>query len=140
MRVLAVLGCGRIAVLGLFLGALLTSRAVHADDPMAAVVGAALTAIGPWLAVGIFQRWTRLPLDLRGLTPPLLLALAVLWALCNVVPHNLFFWLAGLQPDPVAGLGPMFVGDLVGIFVVLYGLRLALRLVDRLRVRSLPRS
>lgn len=138
VRVLAVLVCGRVAVLGLFAGALLTSDAVFADDAPAAVVGAALTALGPWLAVELFRWATRLPLDLRGLAPGHLFALSVLSALCNVVPHNVFFWLAGIHADPFSGMLPMFAGDLAGIFIVLYAVRLALRLVDRLRVRSTP--
>ena len=138
MRVRAVLVCGRWAVLGLFAGALLTSDAVYVDDAAAAVLGAALTAIGPWLAIELFRLATRMPLDLRGLTPWHLLALSVLSALCNVLPHNLFFWLAGIRADPFSGLLPMFVGDLVGIFVVLYAVRLALQLVDRARARTTP--
>lgn len=136
VRVLAVLVCGRWAVLGLFAGALLTSGAVYADDAAAAVLGAAVSAIGPWLAVELFRLATRLPMDLRGLTPRRLLALSVLSALCNVVPANLFFWLAGIRAEPFTGLVPMFVGDLAGIFVVLYAVRLALPLFDRSRART----
>jgi hypothetical protein len=138
VRVLAVLVCGRWAVLGLFAGALLTSDAVYVDNAAAAVLGAALTAVGPWLAIELFRLATRMPLDLRGLTPWHLLALSVLSALCNVLPHNLFFWLAGIRADPWSGLVPMFAGDLAGIFIVLYAVRLVLLLVDRLRARSTP--
>ncbi|NWG74382.1 MAG: hypothetical protein HXY24_07215, partial [Rubrivivax sp.] len=140
VRVLAVLVCGRVAVLGLFAGALLTSGEVYAGDAAAAVLGPALSAIGPWLAVELFRLATRMPLDLRGLTPGHLLALSVLSALCNVVPHNVFFWLTGIRADPFTGMLPMFAGDLAGIFIVLYAVRFALRLVDRTRVRSTSRS
>lgn len=100
------------------------------------MLGAALTAIGPWLAVELFRLATRMPPDLRGLKPGHLLALLLLSALCNVVPHSLIFWLAGIRADPLTGMLPMFAGDPAGIFIVLYAVRFALRLVDRERVRS----
>lgn len=137
VRVLAVLVCGSWAVLGLFAGALLTSAHVYADDA-AAVMGAALSAIGPWLAIELFRLATQMPLNLRGLAPGRLLALSVLSALSNVVLANLFFWLAGIRADPFSGIVPMFVGDLAGIFIVLYAVRFVLLLVDRARARAAP--
>lgn len=81
-----------------------------------------------WVALFELDAWIFPPAGVR--------VLAVLSALCNVLQHNLFFWLAGIRADPFGGLLPMFAGDLAGIVVVLYAARLVLRLVDRRRLRS----
>ncbi len=138
VRVLSVLVCGWPAAVGLFLGALLTAGEVYPLGTVPAVVGPALSALAPLVAVTLWRRFVGLPADLHGLRAHDLLGLSVFAAACSVVPHNVYFWLEGVLDDPFRGLLPMFVGDLAGTFIVLYVLRTVLRLLERSRVRSSP--
>lgn len=123
VRLISVMLLGWRGFVALFIGALVTN---HAFDTLAhSLVVAVLSAGGPLLALTIGRRWLGLRSSLQGLTPAGLFQLAVLAASCNAVPHNAFFWLIGLAEDPLAGIGPMFIGDLLGILIVLYGARAA---------------
>jgi hypothetical protein len=124
VRLLSVMLLDTRGVAGLWLGALITNNAFHSE--WQSLVVAVLSAGGPWLAVKIAQRWFGLQPTLKGLTASGLLQIAVLAALCNVLPHNLFFWAIGMVPTAASGVWPMFVGDLAGIVIVFYLLKTAL--------------
>lgn len=131
LRLLGVMLFGWPAALGLFFGALATNGAAFADSIAQSLIVVALSGLGALAALHLTTRILQMPLTLHGLTPRRLAVFALVGALCNVVPHNLFFWTIGLQPNPFAGLVPMFVGDLAGILIVLYTLRAALLLIER---------
>ncbi|MEJ8857460.1 hypothetical protein WKW79_23015 [Variovorax robiniae] len=137
LRLLGVLLFGRWAALGLFLGALATNGTAFGHSMAQSVSVAALSGLGALGALHLTTRILQVPPTLRGLTAGRLAVFAVVGALCNVIPHNLFFWAVGLQPNPFVGLVPMFIGDLAGIVIVLYGLRGVLLLIERrMRVRT----
>ncbi len=120
IRMLSVMLFDWRAVGGLFLGALVTIGAFGGRDIFDAVVLASLSSLGPMCAFRFCVRWLNLPGDLTGLAPRQLLLFALVGALCNVVPHNLYFFLSGHMDDPVAGVIPMFVGDVSGTLILLY--------------------
>jgi len=129
IRMLSVMIGGWTGALGLFVGALLTNLNLLMFEPLNAVVIAALSALGPLVAVYLCTRWLRLPNDLAGLQRSQLLVFAVAGAVFNVFPHNLYFYLTGLSYDAWSGILPMFVGDLAGTLIVLYLASFSIRLV-----------
>lgn len=131
IRMLAVMGLGRRGAAGLWLGNLVTSAAVFAMAPLHWLTVSTLSAGGPLVAVYLVMRLLRVPMSLQGLTPGQLAVFAVAGALCNAIPHNIFFWAVGLVNSPFERLVPMFVGDLLGTFLVLYTLRMAIRMAHR---------
>jgi hypothetical protein len=132
IRLLGVLLFGGRGALGLWLGAIITNAVVFGDDhPLQMLIGATLSAVNPLVAAYITMRWLKIPLNLHGLTASRLVIFALVGALCNAVLSNLYFWLAGLNPNLFVGIPPMFIGDLTGTVIVLYTLRAALVMAER---------
>ncbi len=131
IRMLAVMIGGWAGALGLFVGAILTNLSLLELEPLNVMVLAALSALGPVIAVHLCTRWLQLPGDLSGLQRSQLLVFAVAGAVFNVFPHNLFFYMTGLSYDAWSGVLPMFVGDLTGTMIVLYVASVSIRMVTR---------
>lgn len=131
LRMLAVMACGWVGAVGLFVGAMLTNQ----TDPTGAfgdgVALAFLSATGPMAAFWFCTRLLNLSKDLSGLTARQLLVFALTGALLNAVPHNIYFYFSGRMSSPIDGLVPMLVGDLIGTLIVLYVASLALRFVSQ---------
>jgi hypothetical protein len=117
---LAVMINGWAGVLGLFFGAILTNLNQLEFEPINMMVLAGLSALGPIAAVNLCTRWLQLPVDFAGLQRSQLFVFAVVGAIFNVIPHNLFFYMTGMSGDAWSGVLPMFVGDLAGTLIVLY--------------------
>lgn len=129
IRMLAVMIGGWAGAAGLFFGAILTNLGLFEFEPLNVVVLAALSALGPVVAVYLCTRWLQLPRDLAGLQRSQLLVFAVAGAIFNVFPHNLYFFTTGLSYDAWSGVFPMFVGDLAGALIVLYVSSFSIRMV-----------
>ena len=130
LRMLAVLLCGWIGVLGLFFGSLATGFYTHGlSDPGMLIVLAGLSALSPMVACLICTRWFGWRSDLRGLKATQLVVLSVLVSLCGAGLHNLHFLAIGATADFGQTFTAMFVGDLVGTFIVLYGAKLLIGLM-----------
>ena len=93
IRMLAIMACDWVGALGLFAGALITNQADPAGSAIDGLVLAFLSAAGPLLAFWCCTRLLRLPPTLTGLTASQLLVFAVVGALLNAVPHNIYFYL-----------------------------------------------
>jgi len=130
-RLLSVMALGRRGALGLWLGAMVTNRTAFNAPLGQSLTVATLSAGAPLIAVYVGMRWLKVPLGLHGLTAGQLMKFALLGAACSVVLHNLFFWAVGIESNPLQGLAPMFVGDLIGTFLVLYTLHAALLIIER---------
>lgn len=131
IRMLAVMVGGWAGVFGLFVGAVLTNINLLPYEPYNIFILAALSALGPIVAVSICTQWLKLPEDLSGLTRSQLLVYAVAGSLLNALPHNLYFYATGLSYDAWSGLVPMFVGDLAGTLIVLYLASASIRLFTK---------
>ncbi|MCX7222257.1 MAG: hypothetical protein NTW89_05035 [Burkholderiales bacterium] len=136
IRMLAVMALGWVGAIGLFVGALLTNDMVLHSSWEDAIAIAALSAVGPLAAVRFCTQWLGLEEDFAGLRPTQLITFAVAGAICNVVPHNVYFFFSGHSPDILSGMLPMLVGDLLGTLVVLYLASLALKLLTLKRLTS----
>lgn len=90
-------------------------------------VGGIVAAAAPY-AVYRLARWRYgLGSSLANLTPRRLLVLVLAYSVASPLLHHLYFAWAG-QPDLVRGFLAMFIGDLTGTLIVIYGLKLLLSL------------
>ena len=120
LRLVAALLFGWRGALGLFLGALLTQDPSPAADPLQGVVLAAISAAAPWAAVQLGMRLLSLPSDLTGLRLGHLAVLAAATSAASAVLHHAYLIGTEAWPFGLHGLGPMFVGDLVGMLILGY--------------------
>ena len=98
-------------------------------------VGGIIAALAPYL-VYLFARWRYgLGASLANLTPRRLLVLALAYSIASPLLHHLYFAWAG-QADLVRGFVAMFIGDLLGTLIVIYGLKAVLALAPR----GIPRT
>jgi hypothetical protein len=118
-------------VAGLFMGGLITSSIWTGGSVVNASALAALSALGPLLAVTLCTKWLGLNARFEGLKAIHVLQFAAIGALVNALLHNLYFYASGMQPSSMEGVLPMMVGDLLGTLVVLYGASAVLQLVSR---------
>jgi hypothetical protein len=131
LRMVAVMVWRWSGVAGLFMGALFTSSIWTGGSVVHESATAALSALGPLLAVMFCTKWLGLNTRLDGLKASHVLQFAVTGAVVNTLLHNLFFYTSGMQPTLMDGMLPMLIGDLLGTLVVLYGASSVLQLVSR---------
>ena len=129
IRMISVMLLDWIGAAGLFVGALITSDPLLNHNLSEAIALAGLSALGPVLAVTFCTRWLRMPANFSGLGPRQLTLFGLVGALCNVIPHNIYFYFTNRVQAPLEGVLPMFVGDLLGTVIILYACALVLKYV-----------
>ena len=98
------------------------------DNQLRAFMGGIVAAAAPYLVyLAARQRWG-LETSLTNLTPSRLLILAVCYSIASPLLHHIWFALQG-QDHLVSGFVAMFVGDLNGTLLVIYGSKLLLSLL-----------
>jgi hypothetical protein len=127
IRMVSVMVLEWVAVPGLFLGALVTSDPTDYSHFADAIVLSGMSAVGPMLAFLLCTRWLKLPDSLEGLNLRQLTVFGLVGALCNVIPHNIYFYLSDRMETPFSGVTPMFIGDVSGTLIVLYVAALILK-------------
>lgn len=130
-RLVAVLVWGWRGAIGLSIGTLVTTDDLFGDGFAASAVAAVMSGAAPLLAVGLMRKPLALRPDLNGLRAADLALLAGLNAVCSVALINLTFALLGNPRGNQVDVFTMLVGDLVGTFLVLYTLKLALAALPR---------
>lgn len=100
------------------------------DDPERAFVGGIIAAVAPYAVYRGASRFYGFEASLRNLTPARLLVLALAYSIASPLLHHLWFAWRG-QGDLVQGFVAMFIGDLSGTLIVLYGIKGVLALVPR---------
>jgi len=128
IRVLAVLLAGWVGVVGLFLGSIVTFMFVTGYEPVAIhiLVLATISSVAPMLALLICAKYLNIQNSLQGLSASNLFVLCVVSAIFSVFPFNLAYYFFGLSINILDGIGPMFIGDFLGMLMVLYLIRLLL--------------
>lgn len=128
VRLFAVLIAGWVGVFGLFFGSIATSILLSGYDPLPLhiLVFATISSVAPMLALLVCTRGLKINKNLQGLSPSNLLVLCAIIALLSVFPHNLAYYYFGHTVNILGGVGPMFVGDFLGMLMVLYVVRLVL--------------
>lgn len=127
IRMLSVMLFDGVGAIGLFIGAVITSNPLVDHNLSSAIILAGLSALGPMVAVTLCTKWLNLPPNLAGLGPRQLSLYALVGALCNVIPHNIYFYFSGKVENPLEGVFSMFTGDVLGTLIVLYVSALFLR-------------
>ncbi len=120
IRMLSVLLLGWAGVAGLYLGSLSMLGASFSVDPGAALVIAAISSVPCLVAARIVQRVLCVSTDLSGMTGRQLLIFGLAGGLASSGAHTLYFSAVARSTEPLAGFLPMFVGDTVGTFLMLY--------------------
>ena len=133
VRILAVLILGWPAAIGLFFGSLITAAPIWHFP--AAIIPGFVSALGPAAAVFVGTRSMRLRDDLSGINVRQMALISIADGLFNAVPSNLFFWTQHRIVSPWQDVLPMFVGDLLGTFALLYLGAFMLRLALKLRAQ-----
>ncbi len=132
VRVVSVLVAGLAGLLGIFIGTLGVSL-IHVGDPVElALANAAASAAGIglsyWLLLKALGR-TSLPLNL-----PVLVLLTVLYSTFNAVTHGLVWDLIDMGEGlSTTDLAFMMIGDLIGVVLMYFIVRFAIRLIRRPR-------
>lgn len=120
IRMLAVLLLGWFGVAGLYLGSLSMLGQAFTADPWAAFIIAGISSLPCLLAARLVQRWQGVASDLAGMTGRQLLIMGVAGGLANSAAHTIYFAWDAQSTGPLAGFVPMFVGDTLGTFLMLY--------------------
>jgi hypothetical protein len=131
MRLVCTLVFAEEGAIGLLLVSWLVSFCFFfPDDPLRAFVGGIIAAVAPYAVYRIARRAWRFQASLAGLTPWRLLVLAVAYSIASPLAHHAWFALQG-QADLVPGFIAMFIGDLAGTLIVLYGAKAVFALLPR---------
>ncbi len=128
LRVLFVLVAGVYGAIGIFAASLVINL-MYMKDPNNAMLLLTATAsgFGAWIALWILRLRGVIASGLSGLTAAVLLQFALLYSGLNALFHQTVWWMFR-RHDVLfwVDVWPMFVGDLLGALVFLYGLKLAL--------------
>jgi hypothetical protein len=95
-----------------------------------AFMGGIIASLAPYLVYRLARRLYGLEASLANLTPRRLLAMVLAYSVASPLLHHLYFALAG-QPELVRGFVAMFIGDLTGTLIVIYGIKGLLALAHR---------
>lgn len=98
-------------------------------------VGGMLGALAPYLVYREARRRWGLGASLANLTSGRLLALVLAYSVASPLLHHVYFALAG-QDRLLEGFVAMFIGDLLGTLIVIYGIKALLALLPRPLTRT----
>ena len=122
LRMIAVLLAGWVGALGIFLGSLATCiYLLGLNDPDYILIVGGISALAPTAALLLCARFWGTQLNLAGLSATHLLLLSTVSAGFTAVMHNAYFVFLGTVDAVASSTGAMFVGDLIGTLIVLYG-------------------
>lgn len=130
LRVLFVLVAGIYGAVGIF-AATIVIDLMHMQDlnGMQLLLTAAASGFGAWVALWLLRLKGVISEGLQGLTVAALLQFALVYAVFNAVFHQVTWWVFKREGSLLmVDIWPMFVGDLLGAVVFLYGFKLALGL------------
>lgn len=120
IRMLAVLLAGWAGVVGLFVGAVLVNSPTLLTDTAHVLTLGILSSVPSLYAAQAVQRVLRIPSTLAGMSGRHLMYFGITGGLFNSTAHTLYFTLRAESLQPLDGFVPMFVGDTIGTFLVLY--------------------
>lgn len=130
LRVLFVLVAGIYGALGVFCASLVINVLYMKDiGGTVLLLTAAASGFGAWVALWVLRLGGVIEAGLSGLTAAALMKFALLYSGINALFHQLVWWF--FKREGVlfwVDVWPMFVGDLLGALVFLYGLKGLLQL------------
>ena len=122
LRMIAVLLAGWVGALGIFLGSVATCiYLLGLNDPSYILIIAGISALAPTAALLVCAKFWNTQMNLAGLSAVHLLLLSTISAGFTAVMHNAYFMMLGKVSQVASSTGAMFIGDLIGTLIVLYG-------------------
>lgn len=132
IRLLSTLLLGADGAIGLLISGLIVDFAYYfPHDPVRAIVGAIISAVGPYAVYRLALERYDLKTSLTNLTPKRLLVLAFAVATANSVLHHIWFALTGDTQNFIERFFMMYTGDLTGALIMLYAMKGILTLLPR---------
>jgi hypothetical protein len=119
--VLVFLGTGSM---GIALASCAINWFYYNDHLLGSVVVGIISGYAPWLARRFSIEWLGMDPDIRRLTPMQLLQIAIIFATCSAVLHQLWFAWNTPAMDFIENTAVMVMGDLLGTLIMLLALRL----------------
>lgn len=134
-RVILVLVLGLPGALGLMLGSWYIDVSLIDDsNPLLGFLNGVAGGFTPWLVMKLFQKQRWLSHQLQMLKPLQLLNLTLATSATSAAAHQMaWHWLDQPQTNIWVDVWPMFIGNVTGALVMLYGFKFVL---DRLRVKN----
>jgi len=129
VRLLSVLLLDEYAVIGLFIGALITSPAI-ATSLTESLVISLISALNPYIAIHITKRLLKVDDLLKKLGAKELILMGLFSAIFNCLSHHLYFYWEGMKSS-WANCATMFVGDLLGITITLVLFNMSLKFIRK---------
>lgn len=117
-------------------GFLWSSLYMFKENYLLTLLLAVVSGVIPWLSIHILNKKTQLSPDLSDLTWKKLLALVLIFAVLNSTCLQLIVYAFGESTDLLNGIWVMLVGDMTGIFIVIYILRFVLKALEIIKSRS----
>jgi hypothetical protein len=93
-------------------------------------IGGIIAAAAPYLVYRLARALYGLHASLANLTPRRLLLLSLAYSVASPLMHHVYFAFQG-QDDLLRGFVAMFIGDLAGTLIVIYGIKGLLALARR---------
>jgi len=91
------------------------------------VLLALVSGLAPWLSLRLLRRKIQLKADLSDLNWKKLLAIVLVFALLNSTCLQLIVYAFGESDKLLNGIWVMLVGDITGIFIVIYSVRFLIK-------------
>jgi len=129
VSLLSVLLFDEYAVIGLFIGALITSPAI-ATSLTESLVISLISALNPYIAIHITKRLLKVDDLLKKLGAKELILMGLFSAIFNCLSHHLYFYWGGMESS-WANCATMFVGDLLGITITLVLFNMSLKFIRK---------
>jgi len=134
-RVILVLVLGLPGAVGLMLGSWYVDwQLIDGPDPMLGFLNGVAGGLTPWLVMKFLQKRQWLSESLHKIHPLQLLNLTLATSAASAAAHQLaWHWMDKPLTNVWVDVWPMFIGNVSGALVMLYGFKFAL---DRLRIQK----
>lgn len=136
IRLVSVLLLEEYAVIGLFVGALLTSPIASINLNQTLIISL-ISALNPYLAVHITKYLLKIDNLLNNLQAKELILMGIFSAGLNFISHHLYFHLVHIHTS-WADCARMFIGDLLGISIMLFLFSMGLKFIRRSALSTIP--
>lgn len=130
VRLISVLMFEELAVIGLFIGAIITSPMLSFNIT-ASLALSMVSALNPYIAVHLTRRILKIDRLLNKLRAKELAIMGLFSALFNCMSHHYYFQLTGMD-NSWSSFSLMFAGDLLGIIILLLLFSMTLKLIRKL--------
>lgn len=119
VRLIAVILFGWLGVLGIGIGYVVGGINIRGFTPQDAVALGVLSALAPLIAYRVWQHFTKITNDFKGVGLSQLCALVFLHASLTAIFRNVYFYSAG-KPNGLDQILTLFSANIAGTFILLY--------------------